>query len=271
MSGINEAIIFCVCRLRVHFHADFGNNKSILGTGFWLKTETQKDIFITNKHNLDARLKLGNNTQYLLTGVEIELRKQENGNITKETKFFRVINPNNSIITHNNDDVAIIESPNFEDANNEFRFFSKIKQSDLADDEFFVNNVSLMDIGSFIGFPGNKTSYWWDQEWNLGVARMMNIASYPSIPFSHPSIITGNTTLVSGLSFSGSSGSIVMLHQKGVNVGDGLLGGNYVSPKVLGIMSGHWQEETNIPQMFQHSGLSYFTRSSSILELITKV
>lgn len=267
MSGINQNIIFCVCRLRVIFSDNIGNNKPILGTGFWLTTETNKEIFITNKHNLDPRLKLGENTNFRRYKVEIELRREN------ETKFFEVKEAEISINLHKEADVAVIVCPEFNDIDNSYEYYPLMRQSNLADNEFFDSSVSLMDLGSFIGFPGRDGLQWWDQEYNLGVARMFNIASFPPIPFSHPDIITENTMLVSGLSFSGSSGSIVMLHSKGINFGEEFEGiHRYIPPTILDIMSGHWQEEpADIPQMFQHSGLSYFTRSTAILEILGEI
>ncbi len=273
MSGINQNIIFSVCRLKAIFCDDIGNSKCIMGTGFWLRTETNKDIFITNRHNLDPSLKLGENTTFRIHEVKIELRQDNEGRPTLETNFFKVKDEVNSIILHEGADVAIIVSPEFEDIDINYIFYPLVRQKNLADNNFFENSLSLMDTGSFIGFPGQGASQWWDQHSNLGIARMFNIASYPPIPFSHPDIITESTMLVSGLSFSGSSGSLVMSHSKGLNLGEGIEGGEgYVPPTMIGIMSGHWQEQqVDIPQMFQHSGLSYFTRSTAILELIATI
>ena len=69
--------------------------------------------------------------------------------------------------------------------------------------------------------------------------------------------------LFRSLSFSGSSGSPVISHEKGI---PGISG--YVEPKILGIMSGHWWDEEPESGMFFHSGLSYFTRVTSIRELV---
>jgi hypothetical protein len=125
-----------------------------------------------------------------------------------------------------------------------------------------------MDAASFIGFAGNKDSQWWDQLWRLGIARTVNIASVPGIPFTHADLKTSDVTLVAGLSFSGSSGSVVILHEKSLKVGDGLVNPHYVPPKVIGIMSGHWWDIGAEPGLFLHSGISYFTRSSSVLSLL---
>jgi hypothetical protein len=125
----------------------------------------------------------------------------------------------------------------------------------------------MMDLVSFIGFPGSGKSKWWDHAWHSPVARLASLASSPHQPFSNPSIPTADTVLVAGLSFSGSSGSMVILHQKGIPPGD-IVDPTYAPAMIVGIMSGHWWEAAQEPEMFSHSGLSYFTRSTAILPLL---
>ena len=125
-----------------------------------------------------------------------------------------------------------------------------------------------MDFVSFIGYPGSNGLGWWDQRWNTPIARMATIASNPAVPFTHDSISTADVTLVSGLSFSGSSGSPVLLHQKGLRTSGLVVDPAFTPAMLLGIMSGHWWDVTEKPAMFKHSGLSYFTRATSISLLL---
>ncbi|MFX9181044.1 hypothetical protein ABTN76_20040, partial [Acinetobacter baumannii] len=75
------------------------------------------------------------------------------------------------------------------------------------------------------------------------------------------------TCLVTGLSFGGSSGSPVFTYEVGFNCPEGIkYSGRYVEPKLIGIMSGHWFDK--IPEKFNHKGISYFTKATSILSLI---
>lgn len=262
-------MVFTVCRLRSTFRDDLGNCKTISGTGFWINTSSG-DRFITNRHNVDPKLKLGPDTRYSLETLEIELRRSEKPDTYfKDTKFFGISIDNSIIYPDDKADVVAIKSQAIKESSGQYSY-KTFSETDIADLPFLQNSVSLMDIASFIGYPGTKNSQWWDHEWNFGIARTVNIASHPAVPFSHPEIHTDNISLVSGLSFSGSSGSVLILHEKGINAGSGLLGGDYISPKVIGLMSGHWQEETKEPKIFSHSGLSYFTRSDSILEVLNK-
>lgn len=266
MSGINQSVILDVCRLKGVFVNTIGNPIYFSGTGFWIK-DNESSVFVTNKHCVDATITDGNDTEYRLKELEIELRLFQGNAPTHSTKFFKIANLS-TISCSPQADAAIIRAPIFTKSLGEYRAGEVLGKDDLADQSFFEQKVQIMDVASFIGFPGAGTSQWWDSVWNLGIARSVNIASLPSISFTHKDLRTSDVTLVSGLSFSGSSGSVVILHEKSIKPGAGLSNPAYVPPKILGIMSGHWPEPNTTPKMFSHSGLSYYTRSTSILSLL---
>lgn len=264
MSGINQTVFTAVCRLKVMFQDDIGNHKEITGTGFWVKNG-EKSMFVTNRHNIDPTLKLGSETKFKLSRLDIQLRQKIGDSLFASVSYFPVHELANSLRVHPTADVAILCNPSFEAPGYGYNWFSI---PDFATADFMANSVAAMDIASFIGYPGINGKTWWDEQWQLAVARAVNIASWPTLPFTNAGIKTSDVTLVSGLSFSGSSGSPIILHQKGVEVGNGLQGGNYVGPKVIGIMSGHWWGQESPNDIFFHSGLSYFTRSTAIIDLV---
>lgn len=269
MSGINPGVAYDVCRLRVMFVDNIGNPKNISGTGFWLKHKGGK-AFVTNKHNVDPALKLGADTLFSLHSLEIELRKFAPGKVpTSETKFVPIDMCKSIVQFSPHADAVVIFNPVYSSAPGEFRSAEVLSSKNLANVDFLSQKLAMMDMASFIGFAGNQTSQWWDQTWNLGIARTVNIASVPDIPFTHQDIQTTDVTLVAGLSFSGSSGSVVISHEKGIKPGAELSRSDYVPPKIIGIMSGHWWDDQQKPGMFTHSGLSYFTRSTTILSLLS--
>jgi len=267
MSGINQSVVLNVCRLVARFADDIGNHKAISGSGFWL-LDGNDDIYVTNKHNVDPTIVFGDDTDLKIDSLEIELRLFQGNTPTSSTKFFEAINVPQCIKSAPSADVAIIRNPTYKNQTIQYRHGRVLKVGDLADQHFIEDKVQIMDVASFIGFPGKGMSRWWDQAWNLGIARSVNIASLPGVPFTHSDIKTKDITLVSGLSFSGSSGSVVILHEKSIKPGAGLVNPSYVPPKILGIMSGHWPEPGTTPAMLSHSGLSYFTRSTSIVNLL---
>ena len=266
MSGINQSVVLDVSRIKVEFVDQIGNTKSVSGTGFWL-TKGNIDVFVTNKHNIDPTINLGVDTNFKLGRLQIELRFFVGNNPQNVTQFFEVDLTSSTVTASSNADAAIIKTPVFTTDVGAFRRGKSLTTTDLADATFHSEKVELMNVASFIGYPGTKTSQWWDQVWNLGIARLINIASVPGIPFTHPDLKTTDVTLVSGLSFSGSRGSVVILHEKSIKPGAGLSNPSYVPPKILGIMSGHWWD-SEAPAMLNHTGLSYYTRSPAIIELL---
>lgn len=268
MSGINPGVFLGVCRIAVSFRDDLGNpEKAISGTGFWVRSG-QHDCFVTNRHNLDPTMKLGPETGYRLDKVSLQLRLQiPPGNWRPDIYFVEVANLGDCLRLHASADVAILVNPSLP-TNVANIGHSTFNLDELATQQFLVDLVNPMDVASFVGFPGRDAKPWWDKKWALPIARAVYVASWPRVAFTHDNIPTSDVLLVSGLSFSGSSGSPVITHQKGIKVGGGLSGGHYVEPKIIGIMSGHWWDEEPDSGMFFHSGLSYLTRVTAIRELL---
>ncbi len=271
MSGLNPAIIYAVARLESEFCDHIGNFKCISGTGFWLgKATSSSRYFVTNRHNVDPTVNFGNNPNLKLHSLRIEHRLYD-GPMRRplsDTRFFECDLQASKLRWSKECDVAILFNPVFEIDQGEFKYQKLIPISEVADTDFLSIKLTIMDSVSFLGYPGSGNNKWWDTACNLAIARTASIASIPNRTFVNPSVIWKNIVLVSGLSFSGSSGSPVLSFQKGVPTGRGLSNPSYVAPKLIGIMSGHWWDDSSTPEMYKHTGLSYFTRSTSILDLI---
>jgi hypothetical protein len=269
MSGVNQLFMFSIAQIEVCFLSDIGNPEVIIaGTGFFVRTREGMPIFLTNRHNVDPTLKLCKD--YALGSAKVRLRRRLSDQFTSETRFFAIDLHATRLLSAPSADIAAFVSPNFSEKPDDFSFYSINLWNNFADQGFFENKAELMDWVSFLGYPGTRRSKWWDTEWNTPIARHGSLASVPSIAFSNSDIRTADVSLVSGLSFAGSSGSVVLLHEKGIPPGD-ILDPRYVPPTILGIMSGHWWEPSDEPDMFRHSGLSYFTRSTSILALLSGI
>lgn len=273
MSGINKIVTFAVNRIKVKF-TDSLKSMTVNGTGFWVELPSKDRIFVTNKHLVDPALIQDESTDYELTEIRIELRKtiKNQKRYFQETKYFTISDISSSLFVSKESDCAIILPHDLINEPSGFQPIMVFDISHLADENFHSEKIQIMDLASFIGFPGQKNISWWDQKWNLPISRLACIASLPEMAFSNESIKTKDVTLVSGLSFSGSSGSPIISHEKHERAAlPGAFDTMLVPPKILGIMSGHWWEENEVPEMFRHSGLSYYTRSTSILELISSI
>ena len=184
-------------------------------------------------------------------------------------RFF-LVNDFGAIRLHETADCALIVAAKGLAFNKGYEPF-EFPDSYLADAAFIEEQARMMDQLSFVGFPGTAGGIpFWDQEWNLPVARQAIISSLPGRSYVHRGIGTGDAMLVSGLSFSGSSGSPVFFHEIGERSGFGTH--EHVPDRIVGIMSGHWWTDDNVPEVFrQHSGFSYLTSSRSILALIDEL
>jgi hypothetical protein len=300
---------YSVNRLKTRFVDQIGNSKTIQGTGFWINVDCylREFAFVTNAHNLDPQLKIGGH--FRRDKFEIELRRHEpieasmnSSALTHDTKYFEV-SSDSSTFYGDQEDCAIIYPVVLQAPEQNYRPISNFRLNDLADDCFFNQRLRMTDPCHFIGFAGapGSTVGWWDQRSNTPIARFASIASNPAIylQFTHSDIKTSDVVLVTGLSFGGASGSPVVSEQRGIGTDyPGMSHSNFIrarsarlgsreyegplapsgdyywvdenfsTARLLGIMSGHCRFDPKDP--FDHAGLSYFTRSTSLIRLFKK-
>lgn len=241
---INEQVTFCISRITT----TFSGNRKYWGTGFWVAANGIV-YFVTNRHNIDAKLKFGEGSKLSLLNVEVDGRTA----ISQETESVSVdIGGEEPFLMHSTADCVAIAVP-------EGHRFLRVGIDDIADSGYLARTVRLTDRVYFLGFAGvrigREVDEWWDTEWSLPIAREASISSLPRLPFSNPLIITSDVTLVSGHSFAGASGSPVF-HSDGRS-----------QSKIVGLMSGHLINRNHAERPV-HGGLSYFTRSDAIRSLL---
>lgn len=263
-------IFLAINRIRMLFADNTGHTRNPCGTGFWINVEEDVTALVTNAHNIDARYKLGSDTKYEFQKIEVELRViNQSGKLLYETEFHEI--EFQYIIQHNTADVAILINPSYVSKKEKLSPMH-IAREEIATREDFENSIGVCDPANFVGFATyiqNGTAYnLWDTTSNLPIIRPASIASIPHFDFKNQAISTSDVCLVSGLSFSGSSGSPVFSRQKDAlfNYETQRLHGGIAKAKVIGIMSGHIWDEPKEEEI--HSGISYFTKSTAIHELI---
>ncbi len=266
MSGVNRSVVYSVARIRCTFNnSTTGLTETFRDTGFWVGQRARR-AFVTNRHTLDKSFSSERRDDLELAGIEIELRHLEGDIAYNETRFFSINNFQSCYWLHPTADCAVLVDPEFTSPR-EFADRLPLSLDAIADAEFLRGKAQLMDFVSFIGFPGHDDDPWWDQQANVPIARMASIASTPERSFVNSAIKSDDVVLLSGLSFAGSSGSPVFLHRKGIRATPPLVA-DFVPATLIGLMSGHSMEAGPMPEMLRHTGLSYFTRSTSILELL---
>jgi hypothetical protein len=286
MLDYRRKLFLGVAKIESVFADTLGNVRPGMGTGFWMCLASGKNCFVTNRHNIDPAIKFPKNPDFSLQTLKIELRRRiitEDGEPTYDakTQFFELTDNSKLLLSENSD--CAIAMADFKTPDEDFPVCAPFEESDLATEDFFQTTLTPAHEVYFIGFAGRGADpfgekapqYWWDTKWNFPIARAAVVASMPFLQFNHKDIGLEDVLLVSGMSFSGSSGSPVISREIGFRTkpparpgGPAVQCEGYASEKLIGIMTGHWRSESNDPDIFEHSGLSYITRSTSILHLI---
>ncbi len=240
---------------------DDGLNKPRLGSAsaFFVQGRNGHAYLVTNKHNVDPALKLPG-LNHKLTRLAMEVRRFEGGMAQAETTVVELPLDPQRLLHHDTSDVSVYDSNNVPLPPG---FMVPVwMQADMLADGAMHAHLQPMDFVSFIGFPGGNGTPWLDDKWRTPIARLASIASLPVVSFSNKSVQTSDVTLVNGLSFQGSSGSMVVSHPRDQSV----VGRNGIPAKIVGIMSGGWPGDP----FGAHTGMSYYTRSTAILEVLHK-
>ncbi len=268
---LNPLLKHCVTRLKIIASDPIGNELLYDATGYWVKNFENKTVLVTNKHNLDPAIVSDKYEGYKIKEIKVLIREKAIDGYSDRTEFFTMKLTTIKGLVHVTADIAILIDPTFEGNKIAGNFgFEPLNTTEIADEKFFLNSCELFDPIGFIGYPRT----WFDIEANLPIGRPAYLASYPHKPFKNPLIKTEDTLLVSGLSFQASSGSPVFSFPKGLEIkGLGVIEveSPYTPPKLIGVMSGHFPDylEKDRSEWKVHSGLSYFTRSTALLELLT--
>lgn len=135
----------------------------------------------------------------------------------------------------------------------DMKLFYHFGLEDLADENFFKTQLAPFDVVSFSGFPEEH-----DKLAERPLIRGGRVASDPKFDFSLQGKAAGHCIAYEAFSHGGASGSPVYAPARGIQ---GIPGSR--SGRLVGINAGHVNRE-----MGQHTGLSYFYRSTVILEIL---
>lgn len=273
-----SSMIFSVVqKINITFVSGIGNVKNVVGTGFWIYSNNNKMLFITNKHNLvpgmhgfdDYRLvALKIDYRHFNPSLQMPFADTYDLDATDWEKYYGE--------DSDSPDIAILKMPEGLQMINptDPHVHPYCNESLLAEASFYQHSLKVGDNCHFIGFPSHQRD---NPLFDLPISRNCNISSLPLIDYyleNVRGVKTKEICLVGGFSFGGSSGSIVFSYPKGLKLGAGLSmsgGSNYVVPRLIGVMSGHWSEPvSDYFNKSAHTGLSYFTKSTAILDLMQK-
>jgi hypothetical protein len=254
--GLNNTFLYSAYRIETSFVNDkTGKKEQFTGTCFFIRSQNNEMLLITNRHCIDISFKdkYGKYTDYKIERVKI-IGKNENPqtglpNLTDE---FFLLNVKTILPLNDKDDIVCLKSLkilNPKGGDVTIRFF--IPYDFLADEKMLNEKLCICDFVAFPGYPA-----WYDKLNQSPILRTGSIASDPRFNYS--------------FSFGGSSGSPVFAIQKGFEAGQGIRAdeGFYREVMLIGINAGHLNDENTLGR--PHSGISYFYKSSVILELVNR-
>lgn len=247
-------ISYSAYHLRANFIDEFGGEKSKDGTGFFVNDHLEA-LLVSNRHLFEPGFNDRKYRNWKLNSIDVSGFSRPDYNLI----CFRIKKFDGPYLSRNeSEDVAFLcDFVELEGA--ERVKVNSIQKSRLADDQYFEK----LRAGDFIavpGYPGFNHS-----PGSRPLLRMGTVASDPRFDYFHSSMKShGRCLAYEGFSTSGLSGSPVFALACGqIIVGDGT-----VVPvrdwRLIGVNAGHLDVFAGASQ--NHSGISYFFKSSIILE-----
>lgn len=266
--GITNDFLYSACKIDCSFQDDLGNVKSISGTAFFILNTGNTISLVTNRHCIDLDYKQTDSRfkKYKLFQVLVHSKiKDPVTHLPSDSNDLLILNIQQfQIHSVYENDVAVlnhIQPVEYKKGHQErvaINYF--IPRAFLADTGRINMELNVCDFVAFPGYPP-----WYDKKNNLPILRTGTIASDPRYSYSWTGTEEGDCVGYEAFSYGGSSGSPVFAVRKGIKIGNGLSGGNFRELMLVGINAGHLDTQGSDKQ---HSGISYFYKSSIILELL---
>lgn len=265
-NGLSNAHLYTASRIGVNVTLRDGTQVNNTGTAFFVQNRNKEVCLVTNRHVLDPGYSepSGKFRGASLTGVWVESFLAQGGDSSKRPNQRLVVDvqlalsPIKFAADYHEDVAAFIGPKILTRSGGTASVDFYVEASYLADDVWIEENLSVCD---FVAFPGFPT--WHDKLEGRPILRTGTIASDPRSNYSDVPEPRGRRIAYEAFSFGGSSGSPVFATEKGFRGGGGLVVTGHREGRLVGINAGHLQGPQGV-----HSGVSYFIKSSSVLDLI---
>jgi hypothetical protein len=222
---------------------------------------------LTNRHVVDINYqkKTPKYKDYKLADILIHMKVRDSSSgLPSDEHCVRILNYRDFMYSSEiENDVACLRNIRVIEINGrEAMVYYRIGFNMIADNSRLNEKLIICDFVAFPGFPE-----WYDRRNNHPILRTGTIASDPRFDYSYDDSYHGEVIAYEAFSYGGSSGSPVFAIQKGFQTDGSLSGGFYREIMLVGINAGHIPIKGVIET---HSGISYFYKSSVILELIER-
>ncbi|WP_411358652.1 trypsin-like peptidase domain-containing protein [Pseudidiomarina salilacus] len=244
-----KQFLYSAYKLEVEFQDDCGTIKTGTATAFILEVAESTPWIVTNRHVIDLNYKQDSAKYKNFKLVKLSMT----GRRADDSVYTLNLHPNARVFTHDDEenDVALIEARIYLYGNSGFHWHFGMEH--LATEEI-LKSVEPFDLVCYAGFPQQH-----DKLGKRPIIRSGHIASDPQYDYSWDGKPRGQCVAYEGFSSAGSSGSPVFAPPRGMqNISNSRNG------YLIGVNAGH------IPDIQGHSGISYFYKSTAILEIIKK-
>jgi hypothetical protein len=245
-----KQFLYAAYKVEVEHSDTIGTKKSMVATAFILDVAKGIPWIITNRHVIDLNYidLTGKYKDFKLSGLNITGRRPD------DTTYIIRLHEKAKIYFHEDidNDVVLIEAKVHSDEAGSFHWHFGIEH--LADVRVF-ETIEPFDLICYSGFP--------DQHDKLGgrpIIRSGRIASDPQYNYSWNNKPHGQCVAYEGFSSEGASGSPIFAPPRGMS---GIPNSRH--GYLIGVNAGHIHQYNT-----GHSGISYFYKSTVILEIIEK-
>jgi len=244
-----KQFLYSAYKVEVEFEDDYGTKKIGTATAFILEVAKATPWIVTNRHVIDLNYKQSSAKYKNFKLVKLAMT----GRRADDSVYTLNLHENARVFTHDDEenDVALIEARIYLNENSGFHWHFGMEH--LATEEI-LKSVDPFDLVCLAGFPQQH-----DKLGNRPIIRSGHIASDPQYDYSWDGKHRGQCVAYEGFSSEGASGSPVFAPPRGMqNIPNSRHG------YLIGVNAGH------IPDMQGHSGISYFYKSTAVLEIIEK-
>ena len=268
LHGLSAAFLYSALSISFVFE---GGQAALGGTGFFVNTESRGICFITNRHVMSGGERLGKIQRIIIKGKSNSGKPPSySDDFVFDANEWNVAYPQN-----NDDDIAVLYGIRGRQEGQPV----VIDRDMLATESYFEDEDNL-GVYDYVAVPGFHPGY--DTTTNRPIFRGGNISSDPryghSLRIKDDSSVEGfkdryykNLVLYETFAYPGSSGSPVFALQKGIKTDESISFPAYRQARLIGIQS--MMRPTNLGERTgsHHSGLSYFFKSSVILEILDSI
>lgn len=269
--SFDNSVLYSASKVEVSCLSSINGTSTCSGTGFFVYIDGQHVFFITNRHMVDWAMSSQNSAETFVFQEAVIYNKYFDQATGWPSRIGRYILPSScSFIFPDNplNDIAccVMHTSYKAPDNGSDGIAFGINFDWLASEDFIRDQLRICDRIAYTGYPGDTQ----DRINSNPIIRSGTIASDPRVNYSPSNQPKGDLIAYEGFSFGGSSGSPVFALQRGFEV-EGIIQATddfYRESKCIGINAGHGT--TQVHGSREHAGISWFYKSSAIIDVINK-